>query len=264
MTVSVASISIAPVKGLGLVHPAEVELGLDGVRGNRRFHLIDGDGRLCNGKHLGELVLVAAAHDEAAGTLELRFPNGGVVAGEVSLGASVVTVFYGRPVPGRLVVGPWSEALSAWAGRELELVQPDVAGEGNDRGREAGVSLISGASLDRLAAEAGLVRRVDHRRFRMLLELEGAEANEEDGWLGRRIRIGDALIVPRGNVGRCVVTTRNPDTGESDLDTLGLLAGYRGETPTTEPLPLGIWAQVVEPGRVRVGDRLELDDEPAS
>ena len=40
---------------------------------------------------------------------------------------------------------------------------------------------------------------------------------------------GDALVVPLGNVGRCVITKQNPDTGETDLDTLNGLADYRGD-----------------------------------
>jgi len=59
--VIVTSISYAPVKGLGLVQVDEVELERTGVRENRRFHLIDDDGRLINGKFAGTLVQVAAA-----------------------------------------------------------------------------------------------------------------------------------------------------------------------------------------------------------
>jgi hypothetical protein len=41
------------------------------------------------------------------------------------------------------------------------------------------------------------------------------------------------------------------------LDTLGVLADYRGNVPTSEPLPFGVWCEVVEPGRVAVGDAVE-------
>ena len=88
----------------------------------------------------------------------------------------------------------------------------------------------------------------------MLFGVEGVAAHEEDSWLGHRIRVGEATIVPRGNVGRCVVTTRDPNTGERTLDTLGVLAAYRGEVDTTEPLPFGVWGEVAEPGCVRLGD----------
>jgi uncharacterized protein YcbX len=55
-----------------------------------------------------------------------------------------------------------------------------------------------------------------------------------------------------------VVTTQDPDTGCTDLDTLKGLAGYRSDVGSTEPLPLGIHAAVAEPGLVRVGDPVEL------
>jgi uncharacterized protein YcbX len=61
----------------------------------------------------------------------------------------------------------------------------------------------------------------------------------------------------QGNVGRCAITTQSPETGLPDLDTLKALAAYRGEVPTTEPLPFGVHATVVEPGRVAVGDPAE-------
>ena len=69
--------------------------------------------------------------------------------------------------------------------------------------------------------------------------------------------VGEAVVVPQGNVGRCAVTTQSPDTGLIDLDTLKALAVYRGDVETTEPLPFGVHAAVAEPGRVRLGDRVE-------
>jgi len=98
------------------------------------------------------------------------------------------------------------------------------------------------------------VDRIDPRRFRMNFGIDGIEAHEEDGWIGRRIQVGEAIVVPQGNVGRCAITTQNPDTGQVDLDTLHALAEYRGEVETTEPLPFGIHAAVAEPGRIRLGD----------
>jgi uncharacterized protein YcbX len=255
MAARVAWISIAPVKALALVHPDSVELEPHGVRENRRFYLRDADGRLVNGKRQGRLVQVAPEWDERAGTLALRFPDGRVVAGEVAVGEAVTTDFFGRPVAAHVVVGPWSDALSEWTGETLELCRPDEPGAGVDRGRGK-VSLVSTASLDALAAATGN-GSVDGRRFRMLLGVEGVAAHEEDAWLGRRVRVGGAVIRPRGNVGRCAVTTQNPDTGAPDLDTLRALAAYRGDVETTERLPFGVHGEVVEPGRVRVGDPIE-------
>jgi uncharacterized protein YcbX len=100
---------------------------------------------------------------------------------------------------------------------------------------------------------------VDGRRFRMNFGIDGLREHEEDEWLGRRVRLGEAVVVPLGNVGRCAVTTQNPDTGAPDLDTLKALAAYREGTETTEPLPFGVHASVAQAGRVRVGDAVALD-----
>ena len=254
MAARIAWISIAPVKGLALAHRDEVVLDPFGVRENRRFHLIGEDGRLLNGKQLGQLVQIAADWDEAAGTLALRFPGGTVTAGEVDLGERVATSFYARrEVEGRVVIGPWADALSSFLGLELRLVQPDRPGAAVDRGPGA-VSLLSTASLDALGTAAGASGPVDARRFRMLFGVEGVAAHEEDTWLGRRVRIGEAGVLLHGNVGRCIVTSRDPDTGARTLATLDVLAEYRDGVETTEPLPFGVWGSVAEPGRVRLGD----------
>lgn len=257
MSGSVAWITIAPVKALALVHRDDVELEPFGVRENRRFYLVDGAGRLINGKVVGPLVRVMPEYDEAAGQLALTMPGGEVVSGRVAVGEALTTSFFGRPVAGRLVTGPWSDALSEVAGRPLRLVRTEERGHGADRGSRAGVSLVGTASLGALAGAAG-VDAVDGRRFRMLFGVDGIPAHAEDGWLGRPVRIGDAVVRPRGNVGRCAVTTQNPDTGVPDLDTLRLLGAYRGEVETSEPLPFGVWGEVVESGRVRIGDPVEL------
>jgi uncharacterized protein YcbX len=248
--VKVAWLSVAPVKALALVSRDEVQLERFGVAENRRFHLVDENGRLLNRKIVGELVQVRPAWDAVGDHLALTLPDGSVVESLVALGEPVTTSFYGRPVAGRLVEGPWADALSALAGRAVRLVRPDEPGAGVDRGSGA-VTLLSRASLDELAARAG-ADGVDERRFRMLIGVEGSRAHEEDEWLGREVRVGEAIVRPVGNVGRCAVTTQDPDSGIADLDTLGLLGEYRPEG--TERLPFGVFGEVVEPGRVRMGD----------
>jgi uncharacterized protein len=249
----VSRISIVPVKGLAVQRVDEVELGPNGVAENRRLHLIDATGAFVNGKTAMRLSLVASRLDLAAKALEIEFPEGDVVAGTLELGDPIETVFFGRPAAGRLVAGPWNAALSAWSGLDLRLVMPDEIGAACDRGPGVGVSIISAASVGDLARTGG-VDSLDSRRFRMLFEVDGVEPYAEDAWIGRDVQIGGAMVHPLGNVGRCVVTTRDPATAERDFDTLGVLATYRRDIETTEPLPLGVAGDVVTTGRVRVGD----------
>lgn len=248
---TVAWLTIAPVKGLGLVSLDELVLERFGVAANRRFFLVDDEGRMLNAKRLPALLTVRPEYDARAETLVLVFPDGSRVEADVATDGVVATDFFGRPVTGRAVAGAFSKALSDHAGTGLRLVRIDDDGAGVDRGAQAAVSLLSRASLGRLAEQSG-VENVDERRFRMLIGIDGVAAHEEDGWIGRRVSVGGAVVIPRSHVGRCAVTAYDPETGKRTLDTLGVLAAYRPDG--IEPLPFGVWGEVAEPGRVRVGD----------
>jgi uncharacterized protein YcbX len=89
----------------------------------------------------------------------------------------------------------------------------------------------------------------------------GLEAHEEDAWIGRRVRIGEAVVVPQGNVGRCAITTQNPDTGVPDFDTLRTIRSYRADTANEKGnrhVPFGVYGEVVEPGKVTLGDTVDV------
>jgi uncharacterized protein YcbX len=213
---------------------------------------VDDEGALLNAKRASSLVAVQAEAED--GRLLLRFPDGSEVTGDVEVGERILTSFFGRPVEGRLVEGPWADALGAYLGRPLRVARIEHEGDGVDRGRMAGATLVSTASLDALRDAAGESRPVDGRRFRMTIGIEGVHAHAEDGWVGGRVRVGAATVAVREPVGRCAVTTLDPDRGVRDLDTLGTIAAYRADVPTREPLPFGVWCEVVAPGRVVVGD----------
>ncbi len=250
-------LAVTAVKGTRLREVSEVHLGSDGAENDRRFYVIDDRDRMVNGKQLGQLQTVVANYAGHVRRLALTLPDGRVVEDGVVAGSIVQTRFFSQPRPARLVDGPWSEALSEVCGKALRLVEADGGGAAVDRGPVGGATLISEASLARLAAAAA-VERVDPRRFRMLIEVDGLSAHAEDSWVGRRARVGEAAIEWRGHVGRCLITSRDPQSGQIDLPTLDLLREYRGESDTTEPLPFGIYGTVLEPGTVRVGDRVEL------
>jgi MOSC domain-containing protein len=254
----VAWLSIAPVKSMRLVSVDAIDLETTGVRGDRRFYLVDEDGMLLNAKRMPRLLTVQAAFED--GRLVLRFADGTTVDGEVQLGEPLETNFYGRrTVIGRVVEGAWSVPLSQLAGKTVRVVRTEREGDGVDRGRRAGASLVSTGSLDALGVAAGATRPVDGRRFRMTIGVDGVEPHAEDGWIGSKVRLGGAVVAVRENVGRCAVTTLDPETGMRDLDTLGTIAAYRADVPTGEPLPFGVWCEVVAPGPVAVGDPVEVD-----
>ena len=248
----VTALATTPVKGLRISAREEVTLERGGVADNRRFYLIDERARMVNGKRIAILSAVRADFDADAGLLTMVFPDGSHASDAVRLEREIETRFFSRRPMARLVAGPWSEALSSYTGEQLRLVQADREQGGVDRGLAGSVSLISEASVARLEAVAG-GRAVDSRRFRMLIEVAGPDAHEEDQWVGRTARVGEARVAFRGHVGRCLVTSQCPDTGVVDLPTLELLS-YRRGAATTEPLAFGVFGEVLEPGRVRLGD----------
>jgi uncharacterized protein YcbX len=255
MPITVTALATTPVKGMRVREVAAVELGERGAVGNRIFYVIDDRGRMLNGKNLKYLQTVVADYDGDA--LTLGFPDGREVAAEVTYDGTITTSFFNHPKEARQVRGPFNDALSEFFGQPLRLVG---AASAVDRGRHGAISVISQASLRHLAdvAERDAVKP---RRFRMLIEVDGIAAHEEDGWVGRQVRVGSALVRGCGHVGRCVITTRDPDTAEADLDTLKLLATYRHKIGTTEPLAFGIYGEVLEGGRVAVGDAVTVEGE---
>jgi len=232
------------VKSLGLQHPVGVELTERGVAEDRRFYLVDADGRLVGGVKHGTLVQVRPEWQPQSSSLALTLPDGSRVEGEVELGAEVETDFYGkRVVRGRTVVGPWAAALSDFASAPLTLVRVDDASYALDI---AVATIVSDGSL-------AAVGRLDGRRFRMLLELEGCAAFEEDSWAGTLVQLGSAMLRVTGPVPRCAVTTQDPDSGRRDYDTLRAIRQHRGPSADGR-IFFGMYAGVTAPGRVAVGD----------
>ena len=249
---SIARISISPVKAFRLVHPEEVELGPDGVAENRRFFLVGPDGERLRSSLTPWPVLVRAEYDAGEERLRMEFPRGTEIEGAAdALGDPVHSATGSLDVTGRVVEGPWEAPLSELAGHPVRLVRLDRIGAGLNEP----VTFVSDGSLDRLARQAETT--VDSRRFRMLFELSGCEAHEEDTWAGREFAIGEAVVRVGGPVDRCAVTTRDAETGERDLDTLRLIKSYRGQRESDGAILFGVYGSVLQPGRVRVGDAFE-------
>lgn len=251
----VARLSIAPVKGLGLLHPESVTLTERGVAEDRRFYLVDATGRLMDRLVIGSLVRIGAWTDPDGTTLRLTFPDGQVIEREVETTEPIVTMMYGRTAVGHVVGGPFSAALSAFAQREIRLARVDEPGGTRDHHP---ATLISDGSLDQLGQHLG-VGTVDGRRFRMLMELQDGAAHVEDGWIGQQIAVGGATLRISAPVPRCAITTQDPDTGERDLDTLRTIISYRG-LRNDKDVDFGVWGEVEAAGEIRLGDEVRLLD----
>ena len=241
------------MKGTALHHPDAAQLDADGIAGNRRYHLADERGDLCSGYDEGTLVQVVAVLD--GDTLRCTFPDGTVVEGPAdATGEPVATVFDERVVQGHIVEGPLAAAFSSFVGRPLRLVKVDREGDGSDVHR---LSLLSFASVAELGRRGHFDGDLDGRRFRMNLELGDAEPFEEDTWAGHEVAIGEAIVQVLGQIPRCRVTNQDPRTGEHEWSTLTKIASFRPLIGGAgRGIPFGMYAEVVRPGRVQLGDQV--------
>jgi uncharacterized protein YcbX len=249
----VARFNVPHVKGLALEHPDAIDVTPNGVVEDRRFYLIDDTGRLIDGLVAGTIVQVAAHTNPEASELRLTFPDGRVVDGDVRVGEAISTFMYGRTAHGHIVEGPWGAALEPYARRPVRVVRVDAPGGTREVHQ---TTLVSDGSLARLA-EVLKTERVDGRRFRMLIELSGGSAHEEDSWIGRSIELGEAVLRISAPVPRCAIPTQDPSLGVRDLDTLRAIKEYRGLRDGRN-LDFGVWGEVERPGRIRIGDEVRV------
>ena len=255
---TVSAIYTAPVKSLALRPSESVSVGPAGIGEDRRFHMIDGGGRLLTQRQRPQLSQVAASYHQESQELAMTFPDGQVVSGPVQEGQAVSTPIFGRLVPGREVPGEWSDALSELCGGPVRLVKTDDVGLSYD---EYPISLLSQASIDLLRQLAEDARPFDARRFRPNFLLEGCSPHEEDSWLGGVVAIGTEVrlrvVAPDP---RCAITTIDPGSGQRDFDTPRFLLAYR---PASRAPYFGVYASVDNPGTVSLGDVVEFDTPPS-
>ena len=249
---TVARFNVTPVKSTSLQHPDLIELGLNGVAADRRFLFIGIYGHRISGGAKAALLGIRSTFDADDDRLTLELSDGTRVEGDAApAGDGIRVALFDRQVDARQVPGPFDMAVSRVLGRDVMLVRVERTERG---GGVRPVSIVSTASVEELGRRAER-ETPDPRRFRMLVELDGCAPHEEDGWTGLRLLMGDAVVRVGDGVPRCVLTTLHPDTGEPDFPTLDVLATYRRREGE---LLFGVYADVEEPGRVSVGDAIEL------
>ena len=247
MPATVSQLATAPVKGMRLQCTSEIRLGRYGVVGDREFLVIGEDSKLLLTTRTPALLQIEPAWDRARDVLALRFPDGNVVQDTPEPGASAATEMYdGREIPGWIIPGPLSAALSGYLGREVHLFRREPEHIGHD---DHPVTLTSEASLKALAPEFNGTAP-DPRRFRMTITMTGTGPWAEHGWGGQEVSIGEAILRVIAPVPRCVVTTRNPESGATDARVLHALARLRGKNDIT----FGVWCDIIRPGRIHIDD----------
>jgi uncharacterized protein YcbX len=257
---TVSHLAYAAVKGTALTWPRSVEIGPHGIPADREFHLLDADrGQLGADPRT---LRIRSAYDPATGVMTMQVPGFEPLSGPARSGELVrsrVAWDGDRPIESHRVDGPWCEPLARYLERDVVLARPVEARRAVD---VSPITLLSMASVRRVERRLG-AGALDPGRFRMNVYLEGLEEHEEDGWYGRRVAIGDAVLRIAGPVPRCAVVTYHPGTGERDAPVLRAIVQDRPSVRDPRSgagvdAPLGVYADVVRPGRVGVGDEVEV------
>jgi uncharacterized protein YcbX len=192
---------IYPVKGLdGIdVDTAEVRAG-GTLAGDREFALVDADGDPLNGKRTAAVHDLDAAFDPGSGTL---------------------TVETGSGETARFVLPEESQRASTWFSDvfegEFTIERNDERGFVDRPGM--GPSVVSTATLEAVASWFdGLTVESVRRRLRANVEVGGVPAFWEDRFVGDdapAFEVGGVRFEGITPCGRCVVPSRDPDTGEA-------------------------------------------------
>ena len=260
--IRVAQLGQVFVKATRFLHPESVEIDRCGIRHDRDFAIAEADDSFVSTANHGDFFPLTFAYDAATDRLRLTLPGGEVVEGPAAAAGRSWDHdhFTVRTFRVAEVEGPWTRALSDFAGRPIRLVRCLATGSAIDF---LPVTFVTTGSLRRLSREMGVP--VEGARFRPGLVLDNAVEHEEDGWDGRLIRVGAVTLKVRSPAPRCPIPGLNPARGVRDLEVMKALIRYRDKQAYPDGLLAGYetpgfatYAEVVEPGTVRVGDAVTL------
>lgn len=198
------AIWLYPIKSLDGVSVDEATIAPGGgLVGDRRWALLDGDGRAVNGKRFAALHRVRARFDLQAEAVTLSSRDAADPPGR------------------RFSLRDEGDALAGWiqgvTGTAARLARNDVTGFPDDL-RAPGPTVLGVSSLEAVSAWfAGLTAADTRRRFRANLEVGGVPPFWEDRLVGPagttvRFRIGEVVLEGSNPCQRCVVPSRDPET----------------------------------------------------
>ena len=230
MTV-VRSLHRYPVKSVVGEQVDALDVDGRGVVGDRRWAVVDADGKLGSGKSsrrfrkMDGLLRLASAYDGDVPVL--TFPDGRMVRGDDPDVHQALTAYVGRPVT---------------LGQEAEVSHLD----------EGPLHLVTTASL--ASAADALGRDVPPARMRPNLVVDTGTATGlvENDWVGRQLAVGDEVVLHvRGPMDRCVMVGMDQVGLPAERELLGALAGINDTC-------LGVVLDVVRGGRVTVGNEVRV------
>ncbi|MEY9846945.1 uncharacterized protein YcbX [Streptacidiphilus sp. BW17] len=284
---TVAQLRRHPVKSLLGEAVPQARLSASGLEGDRRLALLDREtGKVVSAKHprLWRAALTLAA-STATDQVHIAFPDGSHLPSTARESSARLSAVVGRAVtltdtpptdasldrarPDEVLAGGVEADVTVDLGRLGAGVPPDAPRTFVDF---APLHLITTATLDRIAALSPR-GSVEAERYRPNLVLRtrpasdgGPEGFVENDWLGRGLRIGDRPDSPLlrivARTPRCAVPTLAHGDLPRDTAALRVLAAHNRVVPLDAMGPepcAGVYAQVIRPGQVRVGDAVRFD-----
>jgi uncharacterized protein YcbX len=221
---TVAALHRFPVKSMGGQSLDQVRIDNIGVRGDRRWMVVNAAGRYITRRELPQLARIEALPHEN-GVILRHAEVGDLWVSVPADGSACTSVQIWRDsLPAQLAAPEASEYLSSLLGKSLRLVYlPDTSCRPVDPAfaiAQDHVSFADGfpilvTTTESLAAlNMRLANPVTMERFRPNIVVSGASAAwAEDGW--RRIRIGSVELRLVKPCARCVIITQDPATGEA-------------------------------------------------
>lgn len=264
MSITLTGLHLYPIKSCAALSPSQATVEPRGLAHDRRWMIVDAQGRFVTGREVPRLVLIRA--EPVAQGLRLRAP-----------GMPEIIVGWPSPAAPRMLVMVWKSTVEAqlsgldvdiWVSRFLQYdarlvhmdarshrpIDPQRAHSGEVSFADAyPLLLISQASLDGLNAR--LHKPVPMLRFRPNLVIDGVPEHAEDGW--RRIRVAGIEFELVKPCTRCGFTTVMPETGTLDPsgEPLRTLARYRRHD---KGVIFGQNLIAKGAGRLRLGDTVEV------
>lgn len=261
-----------PVKSLRGHGVSSAAIEIMGMAGDRRWMVVDKDGHFLTIRQIPAMTTIDVEHRDEG--IVLKHDQHGSQAVETpSPGAALRPVKVWKDTVAARPAGAAAGAyLSAILGRSVDLVyfddpqnrpvDPEFGQPGDYVGFADGFPLLvaTKGSLDYLNGH--LANPVEMARFRPNIVLDAEGAWPEDSW--RTIRIGQVVMRIAKPCSRCVITTRDPRSGEQPdprepLQTLGKI-----HRSAKGGIIFGQNAIPNNAGTVSIGDAVEVMEAGAS
>ncbi|MFB6111223.1 MAG: MOSC domain-containing protein [Halobacteriaceae archaeon] len=210
-----ARLRIFPIKSLDGHDIEETPLvGPGSLQGDRAYAITDDDGEAVTGKRTSAVHGLSAEYNLDQDAVTLRRVGDPTTERTFSLDGQ------------RGSLNVW---LSEYFGEPVSLIR-DSAGGFPDDTEAHGPTLVSRATLRRVASWFDLGVDDVRRRFRANVEIGGVEPFWEDRLYGEgttRLEVGETILTIDGPSRRCIVPARDPDSGRETPQFKARFVGHR-------------------------------------